>query len=781
MLIFSEKFVCADRDFCTYTHHVPAPLFRRSFTLKKKPEKAALRITGLGFYELFVNGRRLTRGILAPYISNPDDIVCYDDYDLTPCLTEGENVIGVVLGNGMNNAMTTVWDFKDALFRSAPKLAFYFEAEADGETLSFEADSTRCIESAILFDNLRAGVHYDARLAHDGWTAPGYDDTSWRDPIKAEYPRGRRSLCTATPVTVVEERAPRAVTRSKLVNYQFDNDCQNEYPQSVLPEPLTEDTGYAYDFGVNDTGVFRLTIRNTTPGQRVDIVWTEVMDKDGRVDFGSIAGMHPCGCLQRFVYYCRGGETESFVFPFTYIGGRYAFVSGIREEQAEAEMLTFLVSHSEMPVRGGFSCSDETANALFDMTLRTDLANFIFFPTDCPHREKNGWTGDASVSCEHMMFTFGAEQNYREWLKHIRAAQREDGALPGIVPTSGWGFAWGNGPAWDSVLFMLPYMMYRFRGDTAVIRENAHAMLSYLEFVSRQRDRRGLVRFGLGDWVPTGPRRAHEYQASLAFTNGIVIMNLCRQAKVMFDAVGLGLHAAFAEQLGREMRRDLRAAFLDGATMCVTDHCQSSQALGLYYGLFESGEKDAAFRVLMDLLKEKDNNFDCGFLGLRVLFHVLSDFGQSDLAYHLITKPDFPSYANWLSLGETALPEQFKPDGMDCGSHMHHFLGDINHWFLRQVVGLNPNPHEDDPNEVQITPHFIHALTHAEGFHEVPAGRVSVSWKRVGEERYTLSVQADSGVSVSTVLCEGFVFATDGRSSRPGSFTAEIALRGAVK
>ena len=773
MLQFSNQFVSASREYSTYTKHIPAPLFRRAFTLQKAPEKAAIRITGLGFYELFVNGQRLTKGLLAPYISNPDDIVYFDDYDLTPYLTEGENVIGICLGNGMQNPFCYTWQFNQLKFIAAPKLAFYFEAESVSETVVFEADSCLTTESAILYDSLRSGVFFDASKTHDGWSKKGYDDSTWRAPLKADMPRGEFKLCGADPIKITEERTPILVKPcERLDRIPYKTNQLHFYDKGLkTPERIPDKEGFLYDFGLNDSGVLRLKIKGAEKGQRIDILTAEHMTKDGKFDHTTFSSFYPEYYAQRMIYYCRGGEEEEiFVPPFTYFGFRYAFVTGIKEEQAVPSLLTYLVAHSDMETRASFSCSDQMANTLFRMALRSDLSNFFFFPTDCPHREKNGWTGDASASAEHMLLTFEAERNFREWLANIRHAQNTEGALPGIVPTSGFGYDWGNGPAWDSVIVNLPYYVYLFRGDKEIILENAHAIMRYFEYVSRRRDVRGLVEFGLGDWVPTdqGP-----VLASLALTNGLMIMDICRKAAVMFDAVGLSLNKAYAEALGAEMKSALRREFVDTASMAITDMCQTSQAMAIYYGLFEESEKQAAFRVLLSLLDSRGNQFDCGFLGLRVLFHVLAEFGHADLAYHLITKKEFPSYGYFVEQGETTLPEIVaRADKKIVGgrSHNHHFLGDINNFFLRRVVGINPNPSEHDPNEILIRPHFIESLDFAEGQYEAPNGKVFVRYEKTGDNAYTLTVKADEGVRVRTLLRDGFIFKDSSLTGKAGSY-----------
>ena len=135
------------------------------------------------------------------------------------------------------------------------------------------------------------------------------------------------------------------------------------------------------------------------------------------------------------------------------------WIRGLRPEQATEDALTYLVMHTQLPVRGGFRCSDETVNRIHEASMRSTLSNFVHFPTDCPQREKNGWTADAALSAEHTLLYFAPERCYHEWLRNIRGSQAPDGSLPGIVPTAGWGFAWGNGPAWDCVLFWLPYAL----------------------------------------------------------------------------------------------------------------------------------------------------------------------------------------------------------------------------------------------------------------------------------------------------------------------------------
>lgn len=724
-----KRFIRAAGPFCSFAHHVNAPYLRRSFFLDFEPEEARLEICGLGFYRLFINGKEMTKGKLAPYISNPDQYCYYDVYQVRDGLRRGENVIGILLGNGfMNPFGGVVWDFDKADWKGAPRAALWFGARGEGKELNLEADrSFRVHPSPIVFDELRMGEHYDANLEIEGWNLPGFDDSGWENAVEAETPRGELRECLAEPVRIMRRLKPAEVTA-----------CED---------------GYLYDFGENAAGFTELHI-TAEPGQKI-VLWHGEILKDGRFYNGNIIfEQENCEFYpeynQKTVYTAKGGKAETWSESFAYYGFRYVLVQGITKEQATPELLTYLVANSDLRQIGGFSCSDETANTLFQMVQRSDLSNFYYFPTDCPHREKNGWTGDASMSADHMALLYDVENSWKEWLAGIRKSQNEEGALPGIVPTSGWGFSWGNGPAWDSVLFNLPYMLYRYRGSKTAIAENAHAMLRYLEYIGKRRNADGTVSIGLGDWVPVG-KPADAYDAPLAVTDSIMVMDMAGKAAQMFRAVGYRNQAQFAESLYQEMRGAIRRELLDRETMEMAGRCQSSQALGLYYGVFEKEEEEKAFSRLLDFIHAKGDHFDCGFLGLHVLFHVLSDHGCGELAYRMITRRDYPSYGHLLAIGETAIPERFMPDGEMDFSHNHHFLGDIARWFLTRVAGICVT----DAGHVEIRPDFIPGLSYAAAWYELPGGRVRARWKKK-EDCYEVTVSCPETVECRLALPAGY-------------------------
>ena len=737
---FPTQFICASHDYADFDRQVPAPYLRRSFTLADQPEKAEILVTGLGFYRLFVNGREITKGILAPYISSPDDLVYFDRYDAASLLRPGENVIGLILGNGMQNGFGGyIWDFDKTRWRGAPMAAL--RLEADGFALESDC-AFKNHPSHILMDELRSGEYVDARLEIPGWAAPGFDDSGWANALPATSPRGEFRICEAEPIVCSEELRPVSIT------------------------PYQE--GYLYDFGVNTAGRCRLKITGA-PGQEVFTSHCEwfhdgILDQSN-INFGS-RGDPRAHYVQCNRYICKGEGEEVYAPCFAYYGFRYVYVRGITAKQATPDLLTFEVMHSDLKERGGFACSDETANLLQQYTRRSTLANFYYFPTDCPHREKNGWTGDAALSAEHTLLNLSPEKSYREWLRSIRRALNGEGALPGIVPTGGWGYDSLTGPAWDCALTYLPYFTWRYRGDLEIVKENAAAIFRHLFFLSGRMDKDGLIAFGLGDWCPPG-RSAGDYVCPLAFTDSVISMDIARKAAQMFGAIGRQAEREYAENLAGRLRAAVRANLIDFGTMTAAGSCQTAQAMAIYYDIFEEGEKPAAFTRLLDFIDERGGHFDTGILGARVIFHVLSAFDRADLAFEMITRPDFPSYGNWIARGATSLWEDFQPVGGEVNSLNHHFFGDISSWFIQSIGGIILNPDGADAARLDIAPHFVEKLTHAEAFHIAPAGRISSAWKREGEG-VLLTLAIPEGMHGQLRAPKGWLF-EDGRAVRPAA------------
>lgn len=706
MEMLSDKFICATHEYCEINRFVNAPLIRKSFILEKALKKAELYICGLGFYRLFLNGKDITRGKLCPYISNPDHIIYYDKYDISALLQVGNNAIGVVLGNGMQNAMGgTPWDFDKARWRSSPKLALSVITE---NGVLFETDDTfKWKKSPILFDDLRLGEHYDARLYINGWSKPDYDDNDWNNCFAAKKPLGEKKINCLPPIVKLRELSAKRII--KVIG------------------------GYVYDFGYNSAGVCRLKIKGKR-GQKITLTHGEIFE-DGKIDIENICTPKTYKTLfQKDVYICSGDGEEVYEPSFTYHGFQYVFVEGVSEEQATLPLLTYLIFSSEMQEQTSFCCSDQTINKLQEMVKNATRSNFYYFPTDCPHREKNGWTGDIAVSVEHMLLNYDNAAYFKEWLCNVRKAQLKSGAIPCVVPTADWGYGWGSGPAWDCALTYVPYFVYKYTGDEDILKENADAIYRYILFL-RSKKQGEFIEFGLGDWCEI---EGFTPSTAVFVTDTLISYDICRKACFIFELLGLKSYKKVANALKEEIYSDFHRVMITPKGLCRCE-TQTCYALLIAFDFLNDTEKENAVKRLVMLIERNDCKMKFGILGARYIFHILSRYGYSDLAYKMIVRESYPGYGEWVKKGSTSLWETFfeteektfkTVTGQKMDSLNHHFFGDISHWFLENIAGIFVNEKLIDSNEIKIKPCEISALTFAEGEYRRNGNYVFVKWKR---------------------------------------------------
>ena len=731
MIYFPEKFIAGTQEYTTIEKHVNAPYFRKKFAIAKG-KTAKIRICGLGFYELYINGENITKGRLAPYISNPDEVLFYDDYDVTDRLLDGENVIGVWLGNGMLNApYGDVWQFEKAAYRSSPKFALAFYED---EEIVFESDESFLTKpSPITFDDLRAGEHYDARQETKGWNILECDERGWLPAIAATTPKGVKKLVEAEPILNFEEIKPVSVTK-------------------------TPKGAYLYDFGVNFTGVCRLKIKGAR-GQEIRLSHGEIL-KDGELDMTTL-GFNNFGGRELYIqcdwYTLKGEEEEIYTPRFTYHGFQYVSVDGLTDEQATADLLTFEVMHSDVKKRGGFHCSDEILNRIQESTQRSDLSNLFYIPTDCPHREKNGWTGDVALSADQMLANFAVEKTLQEWLFNLRRTQEECGIFSCVVPTAYWG-AGGGGPDWDDALFEVVYQIYRYSGDKKVIFDNLDEMVKYLHFMQTKKNEEGLFSYGFGDWCQ--PKHDYEPTTPRELTGSVKCMNMCEKTAKMARIVEREDIAVLADRMALEIRKNFKAKYIQNGKSTIEE--QTALAYILYYDITE--EKASLQKQLLEIIARDGEVFTTGVLGARTMFRVLSDMGESDLAYKLIVQPKYPSYGYHVLRGASTLPEHFyelstegwqQKDGTRHDSLNHHFWGDVSAWLICYVAGLKINPNADDCNYVEISPNFISALTFAEGEFIHEKGKITTRWERT-DEAIRLRICLPYGIRARLVLPQNY-------------------------
>ena len=702
-----NNFICASKEYNTLEKNIPAPYFRKCFEINGAVDFAELIISALGFYEVYINGKNITKGMLAPYRSNPNHYIYYDKYCIKDYLVRGKNVIAVILGNGMQNSLAIHWKYNEFSWRSAPKLSFDVNIKLkDGENLSFESDeSVLTANSPIIFDDLHYGEYYDARYEIEDWNNIDFDDADWSNAFITDLPKGEVVLCTAEPIVAREETKP----------------------VSILPF----ENGYIYDFGYNDAGVCRLHIRGIE-GQKIALKHFETF-VDSKPYYDNIR-FNDTENFQEDRYICSGKGVETFLPRFTYHGFRYVYVEGISAEQATEELLTFVKFGSDIKQIGHFYCDNEIINKIQEATCRSDLANFYYFPTDCPHREKNGWTADASLSAEQMLLNFTPEKSYKVWLRNIYKSMTGEGKLPGIIPTEKWGYEWGNGPGWDNVIVNLPYYTYIFRNDLEILNDAAEPINKYLGYLYSKLDERNLISIGLGDWCQPS-RREDNYSTPLLVTDSILVTDIAKKASYIFSVLKMQEYKEYADDLYARVAQGIKKHLIEHKSCIVYGDTQTAQAMALYYGMFEKAEKEKAVGHLVDLIHQSNDHLDVGVLGGRVIFRVLADNGYAELAYKMITRPDYPSYGNWIARGATTLWEGFWEEGKGKILSMnHHFWGDVSAWFYIYLAGLNINPSLNDFTKILIKPHFLNELNFVVAKYHHMYGCIKISWKKINGE-----------------------------------------------
>ncbi len=743
-MILSDKFIKATDEFSTTENNIPAPYFRHSFEIADIPKCAELTITGLGFYEVYLNGENITKGYLAPYRSHLDDYVYYDNYDIREKLKCGKNTLGIVLGNGMINPVGAyVWKFEQTKYRGAPVTAFCIELEYDnGNKTVIEADeNTLTHPSPIIFDDLHYGEYYDARLEIPNWNKPDFDDSQWKNAtVTKPLFTGEKKLCCAEPICERGRIEPIAITK-------YEN-------------------AYIYDFGVNSAGVCELNIEGAV-GQEIELHYFEVII-DNKPYFKNLTCNSEDLRNQIDKYTLSGKGKEKHLPIFTYHGFRYVLVSGITEKQATQDLLTFVEIYSKIEKTANFVCSDEIINKLVQATERSNYTNFHYFPTDCPQREKNGWTGDISISAEQLNINFNAEKSFEEWMYNVYKSMNEKGSIPGIVPSTGnWGYSYG--PSWDAAMINIPFYTYLYHGNKAIIKDLAEPLFRHLHYLNTLLNSDNLIEIGLGDWCPQGTE-PHKHKTPKVVTSTASAYDIASKAVKIYELLGKNSEKEYALALAEKIRTAFREKLIDKQNCTVESENQTAQALGLYYGFFEGDEIKPALNQLLKYIDEQDGHFDTGVIGSRVLYRVLADYGEADLAFNMIVRPDFPSYGNWMARGATTLWEQFQ-NSEYCASRNHHFWGDVSAWFYIYLAGIRVNPTFKDSANVDIKPSFVEKLSFVKAQLDIYCGKISVDWERKNN-KILLSIDIPEKLQGKVLLPSGYAFTdgTDCKKLETGSF-----------
>ena len=693
-----------------------APLLRKSISLEEKNIKnARLYVSGVGYYEFFINGAHVSDRKLEPGYTHFDKRVLYSTYDVTSMLQHGENVLAAELGNGWLNIQSlSVWEFEKARWRMRPRMIAELRITYnDGTVQTIPTDRTwKTNSGACSFNNLYSGEVYDARLVHKGWTIPGFDDKKWMPAIEVEAPAKILTSQQMPPIRVVREVKP--VSMRKIDDYT-----------------------YIYDMGENMTGVCRLQVQGPT-GTCVTLAHGELIHDDGTLNQGNIEiyfkreknglpqHVDPFERIQTDTYFLSGNGMETYEPRFTYHGFRYVEVASTRPLTLTQESLTGLCMHTDVEPVGNFACSNEILNKLVEASCNSYLGNLFSIPTDCPQREKNGWTADGYVGMDYGLLFYDGITVYEKWMNDFIDNQRERGDLSGIIPSSGWGYADWIGPVWDAALFIIPNNLYKYYGDTRAIEKMWDTCVRYLQYLET-REKDGKLTYGIGDWVFYKAKTDTHFTSTAFFWLDNVLM------------------AKFADLTGHDgtkyrakadnLKELINNEWFDAEKKMYANGTQAAQSVGLALGLVPEEHAQAVADNLVRMIRDNGHQLDFGMLGSKFVPAMLVKYGYADDAYKMIIRPEAPSWANWIHRGLTTLPETWVLDkDFKDASLNHAFLGDISVWMMNSLAGINPHPKKPGFAGIIIRPQFINGISWAKGEYRSVRGLIRSEWKREGNQ-----------------------------------------------
>ncbi len=681
-----------------------SPAFEKSFTVDKMVKTATLHITGVGFYEASLNGKKIGNKVLDPAQTRYDKRVLYSTYDLTDTLRLGENRLNVLVGHGWYDVRSVaVWNFDNAPWRDFPRMIAQLEIVYDdgSKQLVVSDDSWDQVESPIIFDCIRQG-ETDKSLTESKIIGKA---------AIVDGPKGKLVAEAIPPSVITEEWKPVKISE---------------------PKPGV----YVVDTGQNMAGWLRLKIEGQKPDDFVKIKYAERLAKDGNIDMKPIdahyrhhipfmAGLGPDKEFQVDRFQGNGVYEPKFM----YHGFQYVEITGLTKKPT-TDTVTCCAVNNDFKSAGKFECSNELFNKIQKATLWSYRGNFVNgVPTDCPHREKNGWTGDAQLAVEQAQYNWENTACYEKWIHDLLDEQRPDGNLPGIVPTSGWGYQWGNGPAWDSALCIIPWTLYQYKGDKRILEESYDGMKKYVDYLTSRAKEDGLVYHGLSDWCPANTKTEAVVTSSVYYALDVYI--LIETAELLGKTDDL---EKYAELFGKIESAYAKAFYMgDGV---VANGSQTSQSFPLYYNMFlaklDEANRQQVFQKLVEAVEKVDNHLDVGILGAKSLFHTLSRYGRTDLAMKILNQKTAPSYGHWFERGATTLWE----DWGDGASRNHIMFGDISTWFYQTLGGIECR---SAFKEIKFKPEYPNGIDWVKAEHDSPYGMVKTDWKRNGK-KITLNV-----------------------------------------
>lgn len=697
-----------------------SPLLRTDIDLAKPVERARIHVAALGWGDVYVNGDRVSDGSLNPAWTRYDERALYTTHDVTDALREGDNALGIWLGQGWFSKNDYAWTGF-----GSPRALLQLNVEyADGTTrtvvTSADWEATR---SPVLENDVYDGETYDARLLDDGWTDPGFDADGWADAVAVEGPDGTLRPQRVQPV--------RTVTRFE--------------PSSIEER----DDGYVVDFGQNLTGRLRLDVEGAASGDVVEISHAEALTDEGEL---TTVDLRSADAVDAYV--AGGEETETYEPRFTYHGFRYARITGYPGD-LDPENVVAKVVHTDFDKRGNFACANDDLDAVQHAAEWSLRGNSVAVPTGCAQRdERTGWTGDAYLSARALLYNFDAGRFHAKWARDHDDEQSPHGYVPDTVPLV-HGTEPGD-PSWTTTRVAIPWYHYQFYGDERIIAEHYGGMRRHVEYWHSLSEE-GYVpaEYGnYGDWLAF--ENTHEEVEAVG--QPVDLFNTAshyRATRMLADAadeLGFGADARRYREQAAVVHGAFNDRFFDADRSVYEPGTQAAYAVALSHGLSPDGREAAVVSNLVEKIREDGERLMTGFLGTRALLFALSEHGHVDLAYRLVSRSGQPGWVYMIRNGATTLWERWNSDeavGSGMNSYNHHQFAYVSEWFYSELAGLSMGE-TTAAGTYEVSPRVPSDLDWAEGSIETPHGELSSRWERRSDGlRLDVSVPWNARASVT--------------------------------
>jgi hypothetical protein len=691
----------------------PLPMFRREFEVTRAVRRATAYISGLGFFELYLNGKRVGDHVLEPGWTNYRRTTLYATYEVADFLRPGANAVGVLLGNGMYNVAGGRYvKFVGSFGR--PKFILHLRIEYDdGSSATVVSDRHwKVAPSPTHFSCIYGGEDYDAREEQPGWSEPGFAGQGWEGVDDVGDPSESLVSQSQPPIKVMQV-----------------------FPTVKITEPGPGIR--VYDLGQNFSGWPQITVRGKA-GAQVRLTPGELLDDHGYVSQRSSGGP------TYFTYTLKGGEAETWHPHFSYYGFRYVQVEG----DAEITDLQGQFIHSAAPEAGEFQCSNPLFNRIHKLINAAVLSNLQSVVTDCPHREKLGWLEVPYLMASSIGYDFDLSFYFPKIARDMRDSQTLEGLIPDIAPEysihSG-GFR--DSPEWGSAMVMVPWWSYRQYGDRRVLEESLPAMEHYVDYLG-SKAQNNLISYGLGDWYDIGPGRPGV--SKLTPLGVTATATYYEDLHVVAEASRLLGHAAEATryaELASRVKEAFNRTFFDPKTGQYASGSQTAEAMPLLLDICPRADRASVSTHLVDDVVRRGNQQTSGDIGYHYLVRALMDAGRSDVLFAMTDRSNPPSYGAQLAKGATSLTEAWDADPES--SQNHCMLGHIEEWFYAGLAGV-----ETDFDHITIRPQPVGDLTWVKAWHDTMRGRVESSWKK-DDAGFELAVKIPPNASATVFLPTG--------------------------